>query len=61
MATATLVMVLVALLFPPLVFTPLALPPLMFAPLLSRAYLITAIGVIGMLAILYLMIFKPKL
>ena len=27
----------------------------------SRAYLITAIGVIGMLAILYLMIFKPKL
>jgi ribulose 1,5-bisphosphate synthetase/thiazole synthase len=27
----------------------------------SRAYLITAIGVIGILAILYLMIFKPKL
>jgi len=27
----------------------------------SRAYVITAIGVIGMLAILYLMIFKPKL
>jgi hypothetical protein len=27
----------------------------------SRAHLITAIGVIGTLAILYLMIFKPKL